>query len=98
MENRMAAMILAQPTRFHRHAPRLILAIGMAGKNFPQSCQAFRKISEDFCRDFALVAARPQYACKQDPAWSFGAQWDADCSAVSRKHDLEKVNLQEFPG
>ena len=53
-------MILAQPAGFQRYAARLMLAIiRMSDKDFPQSCQAFRKISEDFSGDFALVAARP---------------------------------------
>jgi len=44
MKNRLPAMILAQPAGFQQEAVRLILAIGMSCKNFPQSCQAFRKI------------------------------------------------------
>jgi len=67
-------MILAEPAGFERHAPRFILAFGASHKNFPQSCQALRKISEDFCRDFALIAARPEDARNKDPAWSFRAQ------------------------
>jgi len=59
MENRLAAMILAEPAGFQRHAPRLISATGVSGENFAQPCQAFRKISEDFCRNFSFVAARP---------------------------------------
>jgi hypothetical protein len=74
VKNRLPAMILAQPAGFQRHAPRRNLALGMSGENFPQSREAFRKISEDFSGDFALVAARPQDARNQDPAWSFSAQ------------------------
>ncbi len=60
MKHRLPAMILAQPAGFQRYAARLMLAIiRMSDKDFPQSCQAFRKISEDFSGDFALVAARP---------------------------------------
>src|SRR5690242_8580372 len=62
MKNRLAAMILAKPAGFQRQAARLIFAVGVSGKNFPQSCQAFRKISEDFSGDFALVASRPENA------------------------------------
>jgi len=70
-------MILAQPAGFQRYAARLIpTIIRMSDKNFPQSYQAFRKIREDFSGDFALVAARPQDARNQDPAWSFRAQWE----------------------
>ena len=74
MKNRLPAMILAQPAGFQRQAARLIFAAGVAGKNFPQSCQAFRKISEDFSGDFAFVAARPKDARNYQPAWSFTAQ------------------------
>jgi hypothetical protein len=59
MKDCLAAMILAQPAGFQRHAPRLIFAIGMPYKNFLQTCEAFRKIGEDFGRNFPLVAARP---------------------------------------
>jgi hypothetical protein len=76
MKNRLTAMILAQPAGFQRDAARLILAIGMSYKNFPQSCQAFRKISKDFSGNFALIAARPKDARNQDPAWSIRAQWE----------------------
>ena len=75
MKNCLPAMILAQPAGFQRHAARLILAVGRSGKNFPQSWEALRKISEDFSSDFALIAARPKDAGHQDPAWSFAAQW-----------------------
>jgi len=37
-------------------------------------CQAFRKISEDFSGDFALVAARPKDARNYQPTWSFTSQ------------------------
>jgi hypothetical protein len=40
----------------------------MSDKNLPQLCQAFRKISEDFSGDLALVATRPKDARNQDPA------------------------------
>src|SRR6266581_2111128 len=76
MKNRLPAMILTQPAGFQRQATRLIVAFGATDKHFPQSCKAFRKISEDFSGDFALVAARPKDASNQDPAWSFRAQWD----------------------
>ena len=74
MKNCLPAMILAQPAGFQRYAARLILAVGRSGKNFPQSCEALRKISEDFSSDFALIAARPKDAGNQDPAWSFATQ------------------------
>src|SRR6202022_35050 len=51
MKNRLPPMILAQPAGFQRHPPRLIFAIGMSYKNVLQSCEAFRKISEDFSGD-----------------------------------------------
>jgi len=76
MKNGLPAMILAQPAGFQRYAARLIPAIGMSGKNFPQSCEALGKISEDFSSDFALIAARSKDARNQDPAWSFRAQWE----------------------
>ncbi len=85
MKNRLPAMILAQPAGFQGHAARLILATGMSGKDFPQSCQAFRKISNDFSRNFALVAARPKDARHQDPAWSFKAQWEVGPPGGQRK-------------
>ncbi len=59
MKHRLPAMILAQPAGFQRYAARLILAMRMSDVDFPQSGQAFRKISEDFSGDFAFVAARP---------------------------------------
>ncbi len=60
MKHRLPAMILAQPAGFQRYAARLILAIiRVSDKNFLQSCQPFRKISQDFSGHFALVAARP---------------------------------------
>ncbi len=77
MKNRLPAMILAQPAGFQRHAPRLILAIGITDKNFLQSCESFRKICEEFSGDFPLVAARPKDARNQDPAWSVRAQWES---------------------
>jgi len=55
-------MILAQPARPHRHAPRLILAVRLPDKHFLQFGKPFRKIGEQFCCDFALVPARPQNA------------------------------------
>src|SRR5260370_26947531 len=76
MKNRLPPMILAQPAGFQPHPSRLIFAIGKSYKNFLQSCEAFRKISEDLRGDFALIAARPQDARNQDPAWSFKAQWE----------------------
>ena len=74
MKNRLAGMILAQPAGFQRYAALLVFAVGMSDKDFRQSCQAFRKISENFSGDFALVAARPKDARNYDPAWSFTAQ------------------------
>jgi hypothetical protein len=59
MKNRLPAMILAQPAGFQRQAPRFILAFRVSDKNFLQSCQAGRKVSEEFSGDFPLVAARP---------------------------------------
>src|SRR6266849_9176616 len=76
MKNRLPALILAQPAGFQRHAARLVLAVGMPHKNLPQQRQPPRKIGQDFSRDFAFVAARPQDARNQDPAWSFKAQWE----------------------
>ena len=76
MKDRLSAMILAQPAGFQRYAARLIHAVGESDKNFPQSCQALRKISEDFSGDFALIAARPKNARNQDPSWSLRAQWE----------------------
>jgi hypothetical protein len=76
MKNRLPSMVLAQPAGFQRHPSRLIFAIGKSYKNFLQACEAFRKISEDFSGDFALIAARPKDARNQDPAWSFSAQWE----------------------
>jgi hypothetical protein len=74
MKNRLPAMILAQPAGFQRHAPRLSLTLRVSDKNFPQSCQSFWKISQEFSGDFALVAGRFQDACNQDPTWSWSAQ------------------------
>jgi hypothetical protein len=108
MKNCLTAMILAQPARFQRQEARLALAIGITDKNLLQSCEPFRKISEELGRNFAFVAARPQDARNQDPAWSFGAQWKTEpfsgsCQAraarpvVRGKRGRQAVNPQGFP-
>src|SRR5258708_2650197 len=75
MKNCLPVVILAQPAGLQRHAAWFTPAAGMSNESFPQSSESFRKISEDFSGDFALVAARPKDARNQDPAWSFRAQW-----------------------
>src|SRR5437016_14186493 len=93
MKTRLSTMILAQPAGFQRHAARLIPAVGKSDKNLPQSCQALRKISEDFSGDFALIAARPKNARNQDPAWSFSAQWEVGQLRCSRKSMTAKQSI-----
>jgi len=69
MKHRLPAMILLNPG-FSDTRRGSFAIIRMSDKNFPQSGQAFRKISEDFSGHFALVAARRRMRATR-PAWSF---------------------------
>ena len=75
MKNRLPAVILAQPAGFHGHATRLSYAATVPKETFRQFCESFRKIGQEFGSNFALIAARPQNARNQQPAWRFKAQW-----------------------
>ncbi len=72
MENRLTAMILAEPAGFYSVPTRL--GITVSEKHFTELRQALGKVREKFGGDFALIAAGAKDAGDNDPAWSFGAQ------------------------
>jgi hypothetical protein len=72
MENRLAAMILAEPAGLHDVSPRL--GITAAEKNFAELRQALGEIREELYGDFALVATGTKNVRDDNPAWSFRTQ------------------------
>src|SRR5215467_14253042 len=92
MKNGLAAMVLAQPTGFQRHAPRLTITLRGSKKNFLQFGEPFRKIGEDFRGDFALVASRTEDARHQNPSWGIRVQRrfeDSDAKAPAAQADMQ---------
>ena len=74
MKNRLTAMVLTEPAGFNCDPARLRFPGNSANKHLLQFGKALGKIGEQYCGNFALIAAGAQDAGDNDPAWSFRAQ------------------------
>lgn len=71
MKYRLPRMIFAQPAGLHCDSSRRSHCVGRREKHFANLRQSLRKIRQEFRRNLAFIATRPQNPRNQDPSRRF---------------------------